>query len=66
MIIITGKYCASSKRYEKSPKLIIIGRSTMPAPAGDGTPVKKLSKTGFVTMLDVRLNLANLKQQQII
>ena len=38
----------------------------MPAPAGDGTPVKKLSKTGFVTVLDVRLNLANLKQQQII
>ena len=65
-MIITGKYCASSKRYEKFPKLIIIGRSTMPAPAGDGTPVKKLSKIGFVTMLDVRLNLANLKQQQII
>ncbi len=66
MIIITGKYCASSKRYEKSPKLIIMGNSIRPAPAGDGTPVKKLSKIGFLTMLDVRLNLASLKQQQII
>ena len=66
MTIITGKYCASSKRYEKFPKLIIIGNNTIPAPAGDGTPVKKLSKIVFLTMLDVRLNLANLKQQQII
>ena len=52
-----------SNKSEKLVKLNMIGRSKIPAPAGDGTPVKKFSNKEFWELFDEILNLASLKQQ---
>ena len=50
---------------EKLLKLKITGNNKIPAPAGEGTPVKKFSNHGLLVTTEETLNLANLKQQQI-
>ena len=65
-IIHKDKFSTLFSKYEKLLRLTMTGNNNIPAPAVEGTPVKKLSRKGLLGDSDKTLNLANLKQQQMI